>query len=128
MRLVEPAVFEFWERVHAICEQDPRYRREAYEFVLRGLEHTMSRIVGEHRHVSGQELLQGLVDLARQEFGDMAWIVCQEWGIRTSEDFGSIVFHLVEAGLLGKQPGDTIDDFAGGVDLKAELEPKAHPR
>jgi uncharacterized repeat protein (TIGR04138 family) len=120
---MEPTVFDFWERVHAICERDPRFRREAYEFVIRGLDFTTSRIVGQRRHVTGQELLQGLVSLAKQEFGEMAWTVFNEWGVTASEDFGAIVFHLVEDGLLGKQPEDRIEDFAGGVDLKAELEP-----
>jgi uncharacterized repeat protein (TIGR04138 family) len=124
---MEPPILDFWERVHAICERDPRYRREAYEFVMRGLEHTVTRVVGQRRHVSGQELLRGLVDLARAEFGDLAWTILGEWGIRSGEDFGVIVFHLVEEGLLGRQPEDSLDDFRGGIDLRAELEPPARP-
>ena len=125
---MEPAVFDFWERVHAIRERDPRFRREAYEFVMRGLEHTTQRIVGERRHVRGQELLRGLIDLARQDYGDLAWAVFNEWGVSRSEDFGAIVFHLVEDGLLGQQPDDSLADFSGGLDLRAELEPPARPR
>lgn len=127
---MEPAVFDFWEHVHAICERDPRFRREAYEFVMRGLEHTTQRVAGVRRHVSGQELLRGLIDLARQDYGELAWAVCTEWGVKRSEDFGTIVFHLVGEGLLGRQPDDTIEDFAGGLDLRRELEPppRAQPR
>jgi uncharacterized repeat protein (TIGR04138 family) len=95
---------------------------------MRALEHTTSRIVGQRRHISGQELLRGLVELAREEFGELAWTVFHEWGIGRSEDFGRIVFHLVEEGVLGRQPEDSIDDFAGGIDLRAELEPPARPR
>ena len=82
---MEPAVFDFWERVHAIREKDPRYRREAYEFVMRGLEHTTQRVVGQRRHVSGQELLRGLIDLARQDYGELAWAVFTEWGVTRIE-------------------------------------------
>jgi uncharacterized repeat protein (TIGR04138 family) len=124
---MEPAVFDFWERVHAILERDPRYRREAYEFVMRGLEHTTQRVVGQRRHVSGQELLRGLIDLARHDYGELAWTVFREWGVSSSEDFGTIVFHLVEDGLLGRQPDDSPADFSGGIDLKTELEPPARP-
>lgn len=124
---MEPPVFDFWEKVHAICEQDPRFRREAYEFVMRALEHTTARVVGPRRHVSGQELLAGIVDLARQEFGDLAWTVFREWGITGSEDFGAIVFALVGEGLLGRQPEDSLQDFSGGIDLKHELEPPQSP-
>src|SRR5687768_5979346 len=122
-RSMDSPVYDFWERVHAICERDPRYRREAYEFVLRALEHTTTSLIGERRHVSGQELLRGAVDLARAEFGGMAWTVFREWGISRSEDLGAIVFLLVEDGLLGKQPEDSVADFAGGIDLAAELTP-----
>ncbi len=124
---MEPTVSEFWERVHGIVESDPRFRREAYEFAMRALEHTTTRVIRQRRHVSGQELLSGVIDLAKQEFGDLAWTVFQEWGVKSGEDFGTIVFHLVEAGVLGKQPGDAIEDFAGGIDLRAELEPPARP-
>ena len=124
---MEPPVFDFWDKVHAIVERDPRYRREAYEFVMRALEHTTSRVVGPRRHVSGQELLQGIVDLAREEFGDLAWTVLGEWGITRSEDFGAIVFALVGEGLLGRQPEDSLEDFEGGIDLKAELAPPNSP-
>jgi uncharacterized repeat protein (TIGR04138 family) len=120
---MEPPVFDFWERVHAICERDPRYRREAYEFVMHALDHTTSRVVGQRRHVTGQELLLGIVELARQEYGELAWAVFREWGIRSGEDFGAIVFTLVGEGLLGRQPEDSLDDFRGGIDLQAELEP-----
>jgi len=120
---MEPPVFDFWEKVHAICDRDPRYRREAYEFVMRALEHTTTRVVGPRRHVSGQELLRGVVDLARQEYGELAWAVFREWGIRESADFGAIVFTLVGEGLLGRQPEDSQADFAGGIDVQAELEP-----
>ena len=125
---MEPAVFDFWERVHAIREKDPRFRREAYEFVMRGLEHTTQRVVGPRRHVSGQELLRGLIDLARQDYGELAWTVFNEWGVTRSEDFGAIVFLLVEDGLLGRQDNDSPEDFHGGLDLKAELEPPARQR
>jgi uncharacterized repeat protein (TIGR04138 family) len=120
---MEPPVFDFWEKVHAICDRDPRYRREAYEFTMRALEHTTTRVVGPRRHVSGQELLRGIVDLARQEYGELAWAVFREWGIRESSDFGAIVFTLVGEGLLGRQPDDSPADFAGGIDVQAELEP-----
>jgi len=123
MRWMEPPVFDFWDKVHAICERDPRYRREAYEFVMRALEYTTARLPGPRGHVSGQELLAGIVDLARQEYGDLAWIVFREWGIHESADFGAIVFTLVGEGLLGRQPEDSPEDFKGGIDVQHELEP-----
>ena len=39
------------------------------------------------------------------------------WGVTRTEDFGRIVFTLVEVGLLVTQPGDREDDFAGVFDF-----------
>ena len=124
---MEP-VIDFWERVHAMCERDPRYRREAYEFVMRALEHTTRKVVGKRRHISAQELLAGAVDLARLEFGDLAWTVFGDWGIGVSEDFGAIVYALVNVGLLSRQPEDSLEDLKGGIDVRAQLEPPPRPQ
>jgi len=125
---MEPPVFDFWEKVHALCERDPRFKREAYQFVLHALDHTTSRVVGPRRHVSGQELLSGIVDLAREEYGELAWTVFEEWGITRSEDFGAIVFAMVGEGMLGREPTDSIHDFEDGIDVKSELQLKSRPR
>jgi uncharacterized repeat protein (TIGR04138 family) len=37
--------------------------------------------------------------------------VFSEWGIHATEDFGEIVFNLVDAGRLGKTETDSRDDF-----------------
>ena len=41
-----------------------------------------------------------------------------KWGINATEDFGRIVFALVDAGLLRKTDEDTIDDFRGVYDFR----------
>lgn len=99
-----------------ILEQDPRYAAEAYAFIRAGLEFTVQRLE-RPRHVSGQELLEGIRVFAIAEFGPMAKTVLNEWGIRGTEDFGEMVFNLVEAGLLGKTEEDSRADFANGYDF-----------
>jgi uncharacterized repeat protein (TIGR04138 family) len=37
--------------------------------------------------------------------------VLQSWGVTSSEDFGRIVFAMVEAGFIGKSEKDSIHDF-----------------
>jgi len=115
---------DFLDIVDEIRERDPRYRREAYLFIMAALDRVVSGL-SRPRHVSGQELLAGAVDLAREQFGPLAHTVTEEWGLATSLDVGNVVFHLVEAGLLGRQPTDSLDDFQGGIDLRHELEPRA---
>ena len=69
------------------------------------------------RHVSGKELAEGIRDYALQEFGPLALTVLRTWGIQRTEDFGELVFHLVEAGKLGKTEKDTRADFAHVYDF-----------
>ena len=99
------AKINFTEVVEQICEKDPRYASDAYHFVQEGLNHTLKSLkrAGQHahRHVSGQELLHGLRDFALKEYGPMSKAVLNEWGIKTTDDFGQIVFNLVNSGVLG---------------------------
>ncbi len=69
------------------------------------------------RHVTGQELLDGLRQHALLQFGPMAITVFEEWGIRTCQNFGEIVFNMVEIGLLAKTEKDSRDDFQNGYDF-----------
>lgn len=64
-----------------------------------------------NRHVSGEELSWGLRDLALQKWGYLATTVLGRWGIRSTRDFGRMVFALVNNGLMQKQPHDTEADF-----------------
>jgi uncharacterized repeat protein (TIGR04138 family) len=111
----------FDEAVELILVRDARYTREAYTFVREALDFTQKLIVKEKRsrirHVSGQELLDGIRQFALQQFGPMTVTVLAEWGIRSCKDFGEIVFNMVETGLLAKTDRDSRDDFQNGYDF-----------
>ncbi len=100
--------------------KNPRYRADAYVFVCEGVNYTCSRL-GERRHVSGRELVEGLCDLAVERFGYLAPTVLKHWGVTSTEDFGEIVFILVEHGLLGRSPEDSKADFQKLFDLEKTL-------
>jgi uncharacterized repeat protein (TIGR04138 family) len=104
-----------------VLAKDPRYPRDAYLFVKDALDYTQKIVLkenkGEMRHVTGQELLGGIRDYALSQFGPMTQMVFEEWGIKRCEDFGEIVFNMVEIGLLGKTEKDSRDDFGGGYDF-----------
>lgn len=109
----------FEEGLERIRAKDPRYERDAYEFVRDALDHTrkMTSKEGRGQHVTGQELLEGVRDLAVSKFGPMAVTVFEEWGIRSCPDFGEIVFNMIEAELLAKDKRDSRADFEGGYDF-----------
>ena len=111
----------FQQAVAEICVRDPRYAAEGYFFLREALDFTVKTLQkpaeGPERHVTGQELCDSLRQYALQEFGPMALTVLRAWGIQRTEDFGEIVFNLVESGKLGKTEKDSRADFAKGFDF-----------
>jgi len=118
-----------------VVQRDPRYSYEAYEFLFQALHHTQKKLGREppepaegdappadkRYHVSGQELMNGVRDLALREFGLMARTVLHQWGVQRTDDFGEMVFNLVEAGLMSKTDEDTRADFHAVFDLDQAL-------
>lgn len=94
----------------AIRHRDGQYNERAYVFVLAALEYAQTKLPAR-RHLSGGELACACRDFALEQFGMLAHSVLTHWGIRTTEDFGRIVFILIEVGLLARQPTDRIEDF-----------------
>jgi len=111
----------FDEAVEQILGTDARFQRDAYTFVREALDFTQKLISKENkgavRHVTGQELLDGIRQYSLIQFGPMTMTVLEEWGINHSKDFGDIVFNMVEIGLLAKTEKDTRDDFQTGYDF-----------
>lgn len=112
---------EFWIVVDRIRAVDGRYSRDAYAFVMDGLDYTV-RALEERRHVSARELLDGLCVFARGRFGMMAYDVLRAWGIHAGSDVGEIVFQLVDAGILSRREEDMREEFDAPFDLKRVLE------
>ncbi len=121
----------FDEAIELVLKKDNRFLVDAYQFLREVLDHTVKALRGdeliEHRHVSGPELLSGLIEYAHSEYGSMASVVLDSWGIRESEDIGSMVFNLIEVGAFGKSEEDSPADFSGDIDLKKALQEPYHP-
>ena len=103
----------------------PAYHETAYLFILSALHYSIERL-GEPRHISGQELVEGYRDLALERWGLMSKSVLEYWGITCTRDLGEIVFALVELGVLVKQDEDTIESFDGVFDFGDVFE-KSYP-
>ena len=112
----------FEEILTKIVEKDSRYHRDGYFFLREALDHTQ-KMVGkskkdEIRHVSGQELLCGIREYGLGQFGPMTLTVFEEWGIRSCEDFGEMVFNMVTNNLLAKTDKDSREDFKHGYNFE----------
>ena len=93
-----------------IRRRDGKFNERAYVFVLAALEFAQTRLPAR-RHLSGVELAWACRDFALEQFGMLASAVLTHWGLRTTDDFGQIVFMLIDVGLLASQPTDRLEDF-----------------
>ena len=104
------------------------YPPEAYDFVQQGLSFTVQLVHGAgakpraSRHVTGQDLCEGIRQFALNQYGMLASTVLRHWNITTTLDFGRIVFALIEAGQMQKTDDDTVDDFRNVYDFKTAFE------
>jgi len=108
-----------------IAKKDGRYSPQAFRFVYEGLDYTVKMLRDEagfdsedmmdedarRRHVTGQMLCEGLRRLALERWGRLALLVLNSWGIKTTRDFGEIVYTLIEHEWMSAQDTDTLEDF-----------------
>lgn len=87
--------------------------------------HFTMRKIKPPRHVSGQELCEGIRKYAIDQFGPLARTVLEHWGIDATVDFGQIVFALVSIGLMRKTDEDSLEDFKAVYEFKDAFASKA---
>ena len=120
---------DFEGELNRIVESDSRYEREAYVFLRQALDFCQklrdpsarkARVVetptGEN-HISVAQLLDGIRQYALHEYGPMAMMVLNSWGVKSCEDFGEVVFKMVEHRLLSVTEQDTREEFRKGFDF-----------
>lgn len=71
-----------------------------------------------NRHISGQELCWALRECAMKRWGMLASTVLRSWNITRTDDFGNMVFALIESGRLQREPNDRLADFRNVFDFK----------
>ena len=119
--------------IYRVLQNDPRYTIEAYNFVRESLsfaQEVMGMGVAEsvpgsgqqaERHLTGQQLCEASRRYALEQYGLMAKIVLESWGIKTTDDLGEIVYNLIEVDLMKKSDHDRREDFDGVFDFEAGL-------
>ncbi|MEZ5940494.1 MAG: hypothetical protein R3C18_03815 [Planctomycetaceae bacterium] len=117
----------------AVISQSPasglKFHPDAYRFVFEALHFTqqkLNRPAAEHpddeeAHITGQELLHGIKRLGLKRFGRLAKTVFEHWGVKSTGDFGRIVFELIERGEMRKTDRDQLSDFMSVYDFQEAL-------
>lgn len=118
-----------------LLKQDPRYKLEAYQFVREALQyaqevlempaHTASASGGKaEHHLTGQQLCEAIRVFASEQFGYLAKVVLNSWGIYNTGDFGEIVYNLIRIKEMRKSKQDRREDFDDLYDFETAFEPK----
>ncbi len=109
----------FLEVVDLIVKEDDRYGKGGYVFLKKALDYTIKKerksqgkVVSKQRHVTGQELLQGVREYVLDQYGPMSYTVLSDWGIHSCEDIGEMVFNLIDYSVFSKNDQDSKEDFA----------------
>jgi len=108
-----------------LAKEPGKYAVDACSFVREGLKFTVAKIhqnAQEEKHITGQDLCWGLRDFALKRWGLLAPVVLRNWNISSTQDFGNIVFAMVEAGWMAKKDEDDIKDFLDVYDFRTAFE------
>lgn len=113
-----------------LLERDSRYTLEAYQFIREALAYAQDELgmvkpissdeeePPADAHLTGQQLCEAVRLLALEQFGLMARVVLNSWGIRSTGDFGEIVYNLIGIGMMKKSPADRREDFDDVFDFE----------
>ncbi|MCE5328663.1 MAG: hypothetical protein LLG01_19870 [Planctomycetaceae bacterium] len=101
---------------------DGRYPLEAFRFLHEGLEQAVEKVHGDKpgpqgRHVTGRQMCEALRDLAAQRWGMLAPLVLGRWNIKSTLDFGRMVYLLIDHQFMKKTAEDSLEDFSDVFNL-----------
>jgi uncharacterized repeat protein (TIGR04138 family) len=69
------------------------------------------------RHLTGQELCEAIREYAVDQYGLMAKVVLNSWGLHATSDFGEIVYNLINIEMMKKSKTDRREDFDNVYDF-----------
>ncbi|MCA8997628.1 MAG: hypothetical protein KDA80_11600 [Planctomycetaceae bacterium] len=106
-----------------------KYHTDGYRFVFEALHHTQQKLKrpatqdldDDRAHITGQELAEGARELALERYGLLARNVLGHWGIKSTADFGRMVFEMIERGEMRKTDRDQLSDFFDVYDFEDAL-------
>ena len=112
------------KNIEKIARDDGRFDPRAVRFVYEGLGYTVKKTADEPSHISGQDLCKGLAEFALEKWGRLAMLVLNSGGVKTTHDFGEIVYLLIKHKWMSAQPTDSVEDFDNVYDFKTTFKDK----
>ncbi|MDV6029590.1 MAG: hypothetical protein F9B45_05690 [Phycisphaera sp. RhM] len=126
------------QAMRKLLKEDARYKYEAYQFIREALqfahEHlpelteaavaaeSMSK--GRPKHITGQQLCEACRRYAIDQYGYLGSMVLGSWGIKSTSDFGEIVYNLIRIEQMRKSESDRREDFDDVYPFDGAFEPE----
>lgn len=118
-----------------LLAEDQRFKLEGYQFIREALQYAHENIPSEAvqdpesdrpvpHHVSGQQLCESCRRYAIDQYGYLAKIVLDNWGIRSTGDFGELVYNLIRIEQMRKSDTDRREDFDDVYNFDDAFEPE----
>ncbi|KAA5546098.1 hypothetical protein FYK55_04160 [Roseiconus nitratireducens] len=125
------------QAMRKLLKEDPRYKYEAYQFIREALQYAhehlpeLSQAVAANdsfskprpRHITGQQLCEACRHYAIDQFGYLARMVLESWGVRSTSDFGELVYNLIRIEQMRKSDSDRREDFDDVYSFDGAFEP-----
>ena len=110
--MIDPIDFES-DSFSDIGAKDKRYDARAYALLM----DVFRYLAGSKKHVSAGEILFEFRERTLEQYGPMSRTVLSEWGLGSCEDIGEMMLNLVESRRIGRDEGDSPEEFRGGYDF-----------
>lgn len=126
------------QAIRDLLAEDQRFKFEAYQFIREALQYAHEHMdlpdvahatdipVGQPqpKHVTGQQLCEACRQYALEQFGYLSKMVLASWGIRSTSDFGELVYNLIRIEQMKKSDSDRREDFDDVYDFETAFEPE----
>ena len=135
------------DEINQLLQTDKRYKYAAYEFILAAVKFAHDILeLGEpisqirrssdgsfcidddeppgdaSRDISAADICKAIKIYALDKFGLLAKPTLNNWGIKSTADFGQIIFNLIKCDALLKSERDNIEDYDNVFDFDAAFE------
>lgn len=125
------------QAMRKLLKEDSRYKYEAYQFIREALqfaheqmpELTKAAVSGDAslksrpKHITGQQLCEACRRYAIDQYGLLGNMVLGSWGIKSTSDFGEIVYNLIRIEQMRKSESDRREDFDDVYSFDGAFEP-----
>jgi uncharacterized repeat protein (TIGR04138 family) len=124
------------QAMRKLLKEDARFKYEAYQFIREALqfahEHlpeltevssAKSHAKERPKHITGQQLCEACRRYAIDQYGLLARLVLSTWGIRSTSDFGELVYNLIRIEQMRKSELDQREDFNDVYAFEGAFEP-----